>query len=126
VRVVSRGFTLVEVLVATVVLVTGILALAGSAALTSRMVGRGWLSTRVALSAADRVDRLRRVAYSTAPACTAPEWRDDSAGVPGLAANWQVLDVGGPARMVRVVVRSRHPSGVSADTVLAGMLCESP
>ena len=124
-RIGPRGFTLVEVLVATVVLATGILALAGSAALASRMVGRGWLSTRVALSAAGRVDHLRRVAHSTVPACTAPEWRDDSTGGSGLAVRWQVLDAGGPARLVRLVVRSTRPIGVSSDTIFAGVLCGS-
>ena len=125
-RVGPKGFTLVEVLVATVVLATGILALAGTSALTSRMIGRGWLSTRVALTAAGRVDQLRRVAHSTVPACAAPEWQDDSSDAPGLAVSWQLLDAGGPARMVQLVVRSTRPGGVSSDTVVTGMLCGSP
>ena len=126
-RVESRtGFTLVEVLVAAVVLVTGILALAGSAALTSRMVGRGGLSTRIALAATGRIDDLRRVASSTVPACTSPEWRNDSAGGPAFAERWEILDAFGPARRVQVVVRARHPSGVSSDTVVAGILCGPP
>ena len=126
-RVVGRsGFTLVEALVAVVVLGTGILALAGSAALTSRMIGRGGLSTRSAVAAAGRLDRLRRVAYSTVPACTAPEWRDDSAGSAGLAESWQILDVGGPARRVRVILRATHPTGTSSDTIVAGVWCGSP
>jgi hypothetical protein len=120
------GFTLVEVLVATFILVAGVLALAGSAALTSRMVGRGWVSTRAGLAAAGRLDHLRRVAYSTALPCTAPEWRADSATLPGLAERWEILDAGGPARTVRLVLRATRPAGVSSDTVLAGVLCASP
>jgi hypothetical protein len=124
VRVPGRsGFTLVEVLVATFVLTVGVLALAGSAALVARMVGRGWLSTRVGMAAATRLDHLRRVALSTAPACTAPEWLGDSAAAPGLAERWDILDAGGPARRVRLVLRTSDRAGVSSDTVLAGVLC---
>jgi type II secretory pathway pseudopilin PulG len=127
VRVVGRrGFTIVEALVAVVVLGTGILALAGSAALTSRMIGRGGLSTRVAMAAAGRVDRLRRVAHSTVPACTAPEWRGDSTSSAGLAESWQILDAGGSARRLRIVLRATHPTGTSTDTVVAGVWCGSP
>jgi hypothetical protein len=127
VRVEGRaGFTVVEALVAAVVLVTGILALAGSAALTSRMAGRGGLSTRVAMAAAGRIEDLRRIAASTVPACTSPEWRGDSAGEPTLAERWEILDPSGPARRVRVVVRARHAGGVSSDTVVAGFLCGPP
>ena len=122
----SSGFTLVEVLVAAMVLATGILALAGSAALTSRMVGRAGLSTRVALAAAGRLADLRRIAYSTVPACTSPEWRDDSAGGPEFAERWEILDAAGLARRVQVVVRARHPTGTSSDTVVAGILCGPP
>lgn len=120
------GFTLVEVLVATFVLTAGVLALAGSAALVARMVGRGWLATRVGLSAVTRLEHLRRAALSTAPACTAAEWRSDSAGAQGLAESWDILDAGGPARWVRLVLRTTHRGRVSSDTILAGVLCGSP
>ena len=126
-RVGSRlGFTLVEVLVATVVLVVGILALVGSAALTGRMVGRGNLSTRAALAADSRLERLRLAAFATVPACSGPEWRSGSAGSPGLEESWELLDPSGPARRVRIVLRTRHPTGNSSDTVVAGMLCGPP
>lgn len=126
-RVVGRnGFTIIEALVAVVVLATGILVLAGSAALTSRMIGRGGLSTRIGMAAASRADRLRRVAHSTVPACTAPEWRDDSTSSAGWSESWQILDASGPARRVRIVVRAIHPTGTSTDTVVTGFLCGSP
>jgi type II secretory pathway pseudopilin PulG len=127
VRVKGRaGFTVVEALVAAMVLVTGILALAGSAALTSRMVGRGALSTRVALAAASRVEDLRRIASSTVPACTSPEWRGGTAGSPALEESWEILDASGLARRVRIVLQVRHARGTSSDTVVAGFLCGPP
>ena len=59
-RVAGRsGFTIAEAVVAVVVLSVGVLALVGSAALTSRMVGRGLHSTRTGQVAAARIERLR-------------------------------------------------------------------
>ena len=126
-RVAGRnGFTIVEAMVAVVVLTVGVLALVGSAALTSRMLGRGRHSTRTGQVAAARIERLRQIAFSTVPACTAAEWRSDSAGGPGLTESWQILDPAGTARRVRIVLRSRHPTGTSSDTVVTGFLCGTP
>ena len=122
----SGGFTVVEALVAAMVLTVGILAFAGSAALASRMVGRGALSTRTALTAASRLEQLRRVSLSTVPACTAPEWRSGSAGAPGLEESWDILDPSGAVRWVRVVLRARHPTGTSSDTIMSAFLCGLP
>jgi hypothetical protein len=109
-----------------VVLSVGVLALVGSAALTSRMLGRGRHSTRTGQVAAARIERLRQIAFSTAPACTGPEWRSDSAGGPSLTESWQILDPAGAARRVRIILRSRHPTGSSSDTVVTGILCGAP
>ena len=120
------GFTIAEAVVALVVLTVGVLALIGSAALTSRMGGRGRQSTRTGQVAAARIERLRQIAFSTAPPCTSADWRSDSAGGPGLTESWQILDPAGTARRVRIVLRSRHPTGPSSDTVVTGVLCGSP
>ena len=122
----QSGFTVAEVLVAVVVLSVGLLALAGSTALASRMVGLGQQATRVGLAAATRVERLHQVAFSTAPACSASEWRSDSAGDSGLGESWEILDQGGAVRRVMIVLRSRRPSGTSHDTVLTAVLCGTP
>jgi len=127
VRVAGRsGFTVAEVVVAVVVLSVGVLTLAGSAALTSRMAGRGRHSTRTSQIASARIERLRQIAFSTVPACTSAEWRSDSAGAPSFTESWQILDPAGPAQLVRIVLRSRHPNGFSSDTVITGILCGSP
>jgi prepilin-type N-terminal cleavage/methylation domain-containing protein len=127
VRVCGRsGFTLAEVVVAVVVLSVGLLALAGSTALAARMVGLGQQATRAGQAAAARVERLRQVAFSTVPACTAAEWRSDSAGGGGLSESWDILDEAGPVRRVMVVLRSLRPGGTSSDTVLTAVLCGTP
>ena len=126
-RVGSRsGFTIAEVMVAVVVLTVGVLALVGSAALTSRMLGQGRHSTRAGQVAAARIERLRQIAFSTVPGCTGAEWRSDSAGGPGLTESWQILDPAGRARRVRITVSSRHATGLSSDTVVTGFLCGAP
>jgi len=120
------GFTFAEVLIAVIVLSLGILALIGSAALTSRMAGWGRQSTRVGLTAAARVERLHQIAFSTTPACSAAEWRSDSAGVPGLSERWEILGGAGPVQRVVIVLRARRPGGTGSDTVLTGVVCGTP
>lgn len=126
-RVLGRnGFSVAEVLVAVIVLSVGILALAGSAALASRMVGWGRQATRVGLVAAARVEQLRQIAWSTTPPCTAAEWRDGGASGTGVSESWEILDQSGPARRVRVVLRSSHATGLRTDTVLTAVPCGAP
>jgi prepilin-type N-terminal cleavage/methylation domain-containing protein len=67
----ERGFTLVEVLIAVVVLGIGVTALVGSSALVTRMVGRGISETKAAEAATKRLESMRLLAYSTTPRCTA-------------------------------------------------------
>jgi prepilin-type N-terminal cleavage/methylation domain-containing protein len=127
VRVCGRaGFTVVEVLVAVIVLSVGLLALAGSAALTSRMVGTGRQVTRVGLAAASRVERLRQIAFSTAAPCGAAAWRSGSAGGNGLSESWNILDGAGPVRRVMIVLRSQRPGGTTSDTVFTAVPCGGP
>jgi prepilin-type N-terminal cleavage/methylation domain-containing protein len=127
VRVSGRsGFTIAEVMVAVIVLAVGILALAGSAALTSRMVGWGQQATRAGQVAAARVEHLRQIARSTAPACSSAEWRDGSEAGRGIDESWEILDESGPVRRVRIVLRSSHGGGARSDTVVTAVLCGAP
>jgi prepilin-type N-terminal cleavage/methylation domain-containing protein len=64
------GFTLIEVLVAVTILAVGVVAMAGSAAAVTRMIGRGKIDTRATQLATERLEMLRRAAYFTTPRCT--------------------------------------------------------
>ncbi len=117
------GLTLVEVLVAVVVLTFGVLALVGSWAHTTRMLAFGRQSTAAAFAARDRVGRLQHIARSTIPPCTSPEWRDGVDSAHGLVQRWRILDPAGAVRRIELVMGVRRPSGWSADTVTAAAWC---
>jgi prepilin-type N-terminal cleavage/methylation domain-containing protein len=98
------GLTLVEVLVAIVVLGVGIVALAGGSSLITRMIGRGKVETRAAEIASRRMEALRLSAASTTPRCVA---RAFASGGPtihdGISESW-VVPASGKLRHVRVTV----------------------
>lgn len=58
----KNGFTIIEIIIAIVVLTVGILALVTTAALVTRMIGRGQRSADAAAFAARRLERLRPAA----------------------------------------------------------------
>ncbi|HET7423421.1 MAG TPA: prepilin-type N-terminal cleavage/methylation domain-containing protein, partial [Gemmatimonadales bacterium] len=58
----ERGFTLVEVLIAVIVLGIGVTALVGSSAMVTRMVGRGSSETKAAEAANVRLESMRLLA----------------------------------------------------------------
>ncbi len=120
------GFTVVEIVIAAAVLSVGLLALAGTSAMTARMVGMGQEATRVGHVAAARVERLRQIASSTAVPCSAPEWRSGSLVAGVLSESWEILDQAGPARRVLIVVRTPRPGGAGSDTVFTAVLCAAP
>lgn len=55
----ARGFTLVEVLLAITLLAVGVLSLAATAALVTRLIAQGERSALAATFAAQRLERLR-------------------------------------------------------------------
>lgn len=99
----SRGFTLIEVLVAIVVLTIGIMALAGSSASVTRMIGRGKSETRAAQAATRRMEILR-LAAGVPPRCTDPAFASGGPVIStGMSESWQVPE-SGKIRHVRVTV----------------------
>jgi prepilin-type N-terminal cleavage/methylation domain-containing protein len=117
------GVTLVEVLIAIVVLSIGILALTGSSALATRMIGSGNMETHAALRAASRVELLRAAANSTTPHCQAPTF---SSGGPvlsdALAESWAVSP-SGSLRGIRVIVSYRTVHGMRSALLESRIAC---
>lgn len=118
----DRGFTLIEVLVAIVVLGVGILALAGTSALATRMIGRGKVEAGASVAGSRRLEMLRLAAYGSTPSCTGSQFASGDAPGNGLTESWVVPAAGG-LRMVRVTLVYRTVSGSRVATLETALEC---
>lgn len=103
----EKGFTLVELLVAVVILAVGVLALVGSAASVTRMIGSGKHTTKATLVAERRLEELRHTALSTSPACTS--LANGSATGAGYTEAWRVTGSGASRTLVVEVIYNEQP-----------------
>jgi prepilin-type N-terminal cleavage/methylation domain-containing protein len=115
----TAGFTLVEVLVAVVVLAIGIIAMAGTSGMVTRMIGRGKMATRTGQVATQKMEQLRLAAYSTSPRCTAGLFASGGPEVTaqGVTRSW-VVPASGKVRTVTVTVSFKTPPGGTHTDVL--------
>jgi prepilin-type N-terminal cleavage/methylation domain-containing protein len=119
----SSGFTLIEVLVALIILSVGILALTGSSAVINRMIGRGKVETQAAMAGSRRLEALRRAAASTTPRCTASEFASGGPAFEGgLIASWNVAPAGA-VRRVRVSVAYLTLRGLRSAVLESSIPC---
>lgn len=98
----ERGFTLVEVIIAIVVLTVGLLGLASTAALVTRMIARGQRSAVAATYAARRMEQLR------VTGCTnqAPGSEDIYRGSTRVASNaWWYSNAGNSTMRVLLITQ---------------------
>ena len=117
------GFTLVEVLIAVTVLSVGIIALAGNAAMASRMIGRGKSDTQAAQLATLKVDSLRARAYATTPRCAALV-NGASAPTDHVTLSWTVTVPGsGIGRDVSVSASYQTPRGTHTEVLTTYIEC---
>ena len=117
------GLTLVEILVAVIVLAVGVVALAGSSGMITRMIGRGKAETHAAEAASRRIEILRQAASSTSPRCTATDF---ASGGPvlldGITESW-VVSPSGKIRQVRVTVTYLTVRGSRSAVLETGIEC---
>jgi prepilin-type N-terminal cleavage/methylation domain-containing protein len=122
----TAGFTLVEVLVAVTILGVGIVALVGSSAMVTRMIGRGQKATRAAQVASQRLEKLRLLAYSTNPKCPAHANGNAAAGtmgVSGVSESWTVV-ANGKQRVITETVSYRTIRGQThSETLTTAIEC---
>jgi prepilin-type N-terminal cleavage/methylation domain-containing protein len=114
----EAGFTLIEVLIAVMVLGVGITALVGSSAMVTRMISRGQMSTRAAQVAQQRLERLRLLAYSTTPHCTSGQFANGNATNNPLRVNESWTISGGTLRNISVTVTYRAARGKTVSNTL--------
>jgi prepilin-type N-terminal cleavage/methylation domain-containing protein len=111
----ARGMTIIEVLVAVLVLSVGLLALTTTAAGVSRMIDDGRRSTEAAALAAERIELLR------ASGC--PAVGTGSATRGSFAVSWNVEAPSGDRRRTITVAVTRATRRGGADTVRTAHTC---
>jgi prepilin-type N-terminal cleavage/methylation domain-containing protein len=119
----DAGFTIVEVLVAVLILAFGVTALVGSSAIVTRQVGRGRITTIATEVATQRLEYLRREGArltGTPPRpCTSGNFTSSgSANVTrGVSETWTV-GTSGQSRAVSVIVAYPRGTGDSGRVTL--------
>ena len=117
------GFTLTEVLVAVLVLGVGIIALVGTSAGVTRMIGRGKVETRAAQAASSRMETLRLAAYATSPRCSNPGFASGGPVLSGGMTELWVVPPTGKVRKVRVTVTYLTTRGAREAVLETALTC---
>jgi Tfp pilus assembly protein PilV len=118
----ERGFTIAEVMIAVVLLSFGVMALVGSSAMVTRMIGKGRQSTLTGQVATAQVETLRALAAGTSPPCSDASFKTDSVTANGVKTKW-VVPANGTARTVVLSVSYSTPRGMVRDTLRTTILC---
>jgi prepilin-type N-terminal cleavage/methylation domain-containing protein len=119
----QSGFTIIEILIAIIVLTVGILGLVTTAALTTRMIARGQRSAVASLFASQRGEQLR-------PAACIPSQRLDGSDTLWRGSNWvaynnwNFVDEGNQYYRIRIVTTSKTIANrMRVDTMELGVSC---
>lgn len=112
----ERGFTVVEVLIAVLILTVGLLGMVTTAALTTRMIAQGQRYSEASAIANERFEILR------AKSCA--EMTGGSAQLGRFAVSWTVTpDPANTRRQVDVTVVSPVPGGTRTDRFTTIIAC---
>lgn len=118
----QRGFSIVEVLVAIIILTVGLLALAQSSGAVTTMIGRGKQDTRAAALAQTQLETLRQQAAAASPKCSGLAGGTRTETGTGSVITWTVAGTG-DSRDVSVTVNYRVSRGNRTETVRAILGC---
>jgi len=117
------GFTLIEVMMAIVILTLGLLALAVATANVTSMVGSGKWATVASQVATRRLETIRQVAYSTSPSCTSSALIGGTASaVTGVTESWTIAGTGN-TRAVFVTVSYPRGNRTTTDSIATLLRC---
>jgi len=112
----NSGFTLVEVIIAIVVLTVGLLGLASTAAVVTRMIGQGQRYSEAAAIASERFEILR--AQSCPSMAAGSETKDQ------FSLRWTVSSVNGTkGNLLSVYVTSPTGTGTRVDSFVTAVAC---
>ncbi len=116
----ERGFTIIEVLIAVLVLTIGLLGLVSSGALVTRMIGEGNRLTETSTVANRRFEQFR--ANWSATGCASAS--NGSTTAQGFTLSWTVTSIAaGKARQVQLTVTGPTAHGTRTDTFYRTIPC---
>lgn len=122
----TRGFTVVEVVVAMLVLLTGIAAAVGSSALVTRQLGQSRGVGRASQMAVRRLEALRaaagRLVTPGRARCQHPSFSGGTDSAPGMHEVWAVAP-SGVLRAASVVVTYKRTGGTSEVALHTRIAC---
>lgn len=98
----EQGFTIVEIVVAMLVLMIGVTALVGTSALVTRQLGRGRIVTIANQMASQTLDSLRARAASTAGGRCSALASGGPTTTRGVTLQWTVTGTGNAPRTIQV------------------------
>jgi type II secretory pathway pseudopilin PulG len=117
----EEGFTIVEIVVAILILTVGLMAVAGTSALVTRMIARGQRSATAAIFAGQRLEQLRGTACAVRVAGSDTLYR---AGAWAAINTWSFTDAGNSTW--RIVLTSKHQAALGKtrlDTLVTEISC---
>lgn len=109
------GFTVIEVIIALVILSVGIIGLASTAGLVTRMVAQGQRYSEAAALASTRFENLR--------AASCDSLRAGSALAGQFTETWTITTVGTSGRRFLVTVQSPTGTGFRTDSFTSTRFC---
>jgi prepilin-type N-terminal cleavage/methylation domain-containing protein len=120
-----RGFSLIEIMVSIVILSFGILAMAASSGFITRTLTGSRMATVAAQVATQRLDRLRALAASTTPPCTAGGFASSAAAVvtQRVTETWIVPASGTPRTVQSIVAYQVGAGRMRTDTMATTIMC---
>lgn len=114
------GFTLVELMIAISVLAVGVIALAGTAGLVTRQIGRSRIATIATQAGTRRLEQLKLAAVPSGgtAACASPTFTSSAAPSTsrGVTESWSVIGAG-TMRTATVTVSYPRAGGTSTITL---------
>lgn len=118
-----NGFTIVEVLIAIIMLSIGVLALASSSGAVTRMMTFGRMKTDATAIGQSVLERMRFQAQATTPKCTA--LTSGTLATPpkrGFTTSWTVTP-NGTSRNIAVTVSYRIGPQTKTETLTTSIFC---
>jgi prepilin-type N-terminal cleavage/methylation domain-containing protein len=117
----TDGFTLLEVLVAILIVTMGLLGVVGTLGPVASLAGEGKARGRAALQLTSRLNRLRSELQALAPDCVAPLAGSELHGA-GIRETWTAFHDGRLVE-VQITVTAPRARGEITDTLVTRIPC---